>query len=392
MKKQFKFVALAAALVATSVVPAFGADAASGKWKKDKKGSWYQFADGTYAQKEWVGGYWLRANGYWDGVTTKAKWTKDGKGWWYGYKGWFAKKKWQKIDSEWYYFDEEGYALTDQYASGYKFNSDGVMVDEGYGWHLVSKGENEGKWWYGKSGKKGEYVADGWYMIGHKTYHFDEKGYLDTWTIKEIDGTIYAFDSNGNPKAQTVVTPAETIEGSIEFYVNDNNREDAAIDMDLFLTMATEPGSEKVMYVDGVKKTIKHVAGDEDYIAIDDEPLIDYVKRSTTKKVVVTGAGTTSKLFDALAVSGLADGQNYNYKVVIGGTTFSKFAVSDNKMTFTADKAGYKALIDLDENLCYFHNNVTTKGFYVDLAEAGVIDDEKTEVKTVEFPERDAVE
>ena len=394
MKKRFKYVALAAALVATSVAPAFGAAAATnGKWKKDKKGSWYQFSDGTYAQKEWIGGYWLRVNGYWDGVTTKATWKKDKKGWWYGYKGWFAKKKWQKIDGVWYYFDEEGYILTDQYFGGYKFNSDGAMVDEGYGWHQITSGENEGKWWYGKSGKSGEYVKDGWFMIGSKTYRFDERGYLVVWTIKDIDGTIYAFDSNGNPKPQTVVTPAETIEGSIEFYVTDANREAAAEDMDLFLTMATEPGIEKVMSVDGVTKTIKHIEDAEngDYIAIDGEPLIAYVKRSTTKKVVVKGVGTTAKLFDALAVSGLADGQNYNYKVTIGSTTYTKFAVTDSVMTFTADKAGYKALIDLDNQKCYFHNNVTTKAFYADLAQAGVIDDTKTEVKTVEFPQRDAV-
>ena len=386
--KRFKYVALAAAIAASAVVPATASEAAvSGKWKKDKKGDWYEFSDGTYAQKEWIGVYWLRANGYWDKVTTKATWKKDKNGWWYGYKGWYAAKKWQKIDGVWYYFNEDGYILTDQYFGGYKFNSDGAMVDEGYGWHQIE----DGRWWYGKSGKAGEYVKDGWFMIGSKTYRFDEKGYLLTWTVKEIDGVVYSFDSNGNPKKQTVVTPAETIEGSIEFYITDADRQKAGEDMDFFLTMATAPGTTKVVYVDDVKKTLTHVEGDEDYIAIDGTPLVDYVAATTTKKCVVKGVGTTSKLFNALSVSGLADGESYNYKVVIGNTTFTKFAVTDKVMTFTADKAGYKALISVDGKTAWFHNDITTKPFYVDLVQAGVIDDSKTEVKTVEFPKQDPV-
>ena len=202
MKKQFKYVALAAVLAAASLAPAFGSEAkVSGKWVNSKKGYWYRFSDGSYAEKEWINGYWIRANGYWDGVKTKAKWIKtDGK-WMYGYGDWCAKKKWQKIDGDWYYFDADGYLLTDQFFGGYKF---------------------------AKSGKSGEYVKDGWFKIATKIYHFDEKGYLDVWTIKWIDGTVFSFDSSGNPKAQTHVVPSATIEGSIEFTITDKNKKDAA--------------------------------------------------------------------------------------------------------------------------------------------------------------------
>ena len=385
MKKQFKYVALAAVLAAASLAPAFGSEAkVSGKWVNSKKGYWYRFSDGSYAEKEWINGYWIRANGYWDGVKTKAKWIKtDGK-WMYGYGDWCAKKKWQKIDGDWYYFDADGYLLTDQFFGGYKFAKSGKMVDSGYGWHQTK----DGKWWYGKSGKSGEYVKDGWFKIATKIYHFDEKGYLDVWTIKWIDGTVFSFDSSGNPKAQTHVVPSATIEGSIEFTITDKNKKDAAEDMDLFLTMATEPGTTKVMYVDGVAKTIKHVEDETqgDYIAIDDEPLVEYVARCKTKKVVVTGSGSTQKLFNALSVVGLADGANYNYKVKIGNSTFSKFAVTDEKMTFSVDGSNYKALIALDTMECWFHTDVTGKPFYQALVDAGVISGDVTQVFTMPFP------
>ena len=142
------------------------------------------------------------------------------------------------------------------------------------------------------------------------------------------------------------------------------------------------------MYVDGVAKTIKHVEDETqgDYIAIDDEPLVEYVARCKTKKVVVTGSGSTQKLFNALSVVGLADGANYNYKVKIGNSTFSKFAVTDEKMTFSVDGSNYKALIALDTMECWFHTDVTGKPFYQALVDAGVISGDVTQVFTMPFP------
>lgn len=385
MKKQFKYVALAAALAVASLAPAFGSEAkASGKWVHSKKGYWYKFSDGSYAAKEWINGYWIRANGYWDGVKERASWDLIDGHWTYSVGTWMAKKRWQKIDGDWYYFDADGYLITDQFFGGYKFDSNGKMVDEGYGWHRMK----DGRWWYGKSGKEGEYVKNGWFKIATKVYHFDERGYLDVWTIKWIDGTVFSFDSNGNPKKQTHVVPSATIEGSIEFTITDENKEAAAEDMDMFLTMATDPGSKKKMYVDGVKKTIQHVKDDVngDYIAVNGEPLVEYVKRCKTKTVVVTGTGKTQKLFNALNTVGLADGGNYNYKFKIGNATFTKFAVTDEKMTFTVDGSGYKALIDLDTMECWFHNDITGKPFYQALVDAGVISSDVTQVFTMPFP------
>ena len=55
MKKLVTAIALAAAIFISSIVPAsFDANAASGTWKSDSSGWWYEYSNGSYASSTWL--------------------------------------------------------------------------------------------------------------------------------------------------------------------------------------------------------------------------------------------------------------------------------------------------------------------------------------------------
>ena len=111
MKKSLKIL-LILMLVLTISIPSANIDAATGGWKKDSKGYYYQFNNGTYAKNEYIDGYWLDVKGYWT-YKYKATWKHNSKGWWYSdSNGWYAKNKWLRIDCKWYFFTNAGYIVT----------------------------------------------------------------------------------------------------------------------------------------------------------------------------------------------------------------------------------------------------------------------------------------
>lgn len=73
-------------------------------------GTWYYFKkDGKMASSEWIGGYWLSADGGWN-YTGTAKWKQDNTGWWYEDSlGWYPKDETVKIDDIEYTFNSVGY-------------------------------------------------------------------------------------------------------------------------------------------------------------------------------------------------------------------------------------------------------------------------------------------
>ena len=147
----------------------FSAEAKTGKWKKDKKGWYYSYSDGTYAKKQWLKsdgkwyyfdasgymhkgwkklgkkyyffksdgsmasneycqGYWLNKDGSWT-VKAKASWKQDSKGWYFGdTTGWYARKQWLKIDGKSYYFKNNGYLVTNEWVGKYCVNASGAWV------------------------------------------------------------------------------------------------------------------------------------------------------------------------------------------------------------------------------------------------------------------------
>ena len=95
-------------------------------WQK-VDGVWYYFdASGYMASGEWYDGYWLDSNGAWT-YSGYGTWKVNSKGWWFGDDtGWYASNGWQKINGSWYYFDSNGYMLTNQYVDGYWLDGNGV--------------------------------------------------------------------------------------------------------------------------------------------------------------------------------------------------------------------------------------------------------------------------
>lgn len=136
---------------AKNVVDSEGTGRISGNWRKNSKGYWYQYDDGSYAKNETV-----------------------------------------EIGGKFYHFDDEGYMVTNQYSGGYWFGKNGTKSGEMAQWHKTSKG-----WWYGDSTW---YAKDATYTIDGVEYTFDKDGYLvmsglEAGASKKIKG--YATGSSG---------------------------------------------------------------------------------------------------------------------------------------------------------------------------------------------------
>lgn len=382
--KRFKYAALAAAIVAGAVAAPAATEAASkGSWKKAKDGrQYYQFSDNTYAKREFVGGYYVRGNGYWDGVKKKAGWHQDKTGnWWFGYAdgSWYAKGSWWKIDGVWYCFDRKGYAITDGYVKGYYLNKSGKYNENSsrFYWHQSKSAANAGKWWYGTSDGT-DYLADGWFKIDGMTYRFDEDGWLLTWRVSEIEGKVYGFNSKGTEKEFTKITPADTIGAEIKFEVTDDNKFDAAQDMNDFLVMYTKAGAQKVMTFNGVSKTVLHESnGDTDVITVDGTPLVEYFSiNPNITEITVSGSGSVEKLLDRIDfIADNAESKSYNYSVTIGGVEFTQFRFngSVDAVNFTAEGKNYTGIVDLDNATCYILTDITGTDAFSVLKDAGVI-------------------
>lgn len=104
-------------------------------------------------------------------------WKKDDKGWWYLYAdGSYPVNAWREIDGYWYYFGKEGYALTGwQYIKGE--------------WYYLAKE---------KTANIPECaMLTGWIQDKGKWYYLKESGAMVSSCTMEINGKTYAFDKSG---------------------------------------------------------------------------------------------------------------------------------------------------------------------------------------------------
>ena len=140
---------LTAGMLAGSVAgSAFAEEAKSGEWRHSKKGWWYSYTDGSYAQDQWL-----------------------------------------KLGDKWYLFDAAGYMVTGWKKLGgkwYYLNSSGAMAT---GWKKV------GNKWYYLDTKTGAMVT-GWLEQVDKLYYLMDDGAMATGTV-EIDDGYATFDENG---------------------------------------------------------------------------------------------------------------------------------------------------------------------------------------------------
>ena len=101
-----------------------------------------------------------------------ARWvsSKDGKSWWYDHGDGSYATDWEKIDGEWYFFDEKGWMKA--------------------GW--LQRGK---RWYYLNEAHDGRYGAmlTGWLKVGGKYYYADGSGALVSgWQL--IGGSWYRFN------------------------------------------------------------------------------------------------------------------------------------------------------------------------------------------------------
>lgn len=132
------------------------AEAASGTWKHNKNGYWYEYSDGTCSKNQWlqIGKKWYHfdAKGF-----MKTGWLKIGGKWYYfGLKTGAMQTGWKTIGGKTYYFKTDGSMAANEYCKGYWLNKDGSWTTKAKAsWKKNVKG-----WWFGS--ESGWYAKNQW--------------------------------------------------------------------------------------------------------------------------------------------------------------------------------------------------------------------------------------
>ena len=187
-----------------------------GTWKKDSKGWWYQWDDGSYPISRFLKiaetTYYFNADGYmvtgWQSVNGKwyyfdgsgamvTGWKQIGGKWYYlaSWKKGAMVTGFQLLDEKLYYFKESGEMATGWqsiFDTWYYFDTSGVMVT---GWKQI-----DGKWYYLAKWHKGAMVT-GWQTLDGKKYYFKGSGEMVTgWQV--VEGKWYYFEADGEMAAE----------------------------------------------------------------------------------------------------------------------------------------------------------------------------------------------
>lgn len=116
-------------------------------------------------------------------------WQQDGQKWWYQYSdGSYAQNGFKNIDNKQYYFDENGYMISDQFVQGKWLDHNGEASGE-YQWK-----EDGSDWTY--ENNDGSTIKNAWAAIDGEWYYFDENGHMVTGKYS-IAGKSYSFGTNG---------------------------------------------------------------------------------------------------------------------------------------------------------------------------------------------------
>ena len=119
-----------------------------------------------------------------DDEEAKSEWKQNDTGYWYVREdGSYPKEKFEKIDDVWYYFDNSGYMLAEQW-----------------------KKHTDGNWyWFDNSG----HMATGWKKIAEKWYYFDIEGAMKTGWVKYKDTWYYLDSKDGNMVSNAFIQSAD---------------------------------------------------------------------------------------------------------------------------------------------------------------------------------------
>ena len=119
-----------------------------------------------------------------DDEEAKPEWKQNDTGYWYVKEdGSYPKEKFEKINDVWYYFDNSGYMLAEQW-----------------------KKHTDGNWyWFDNSG----HMATGWKKIADKWYYFNEEGVMQTGWVKYKDTWHYLDSKDGNMVSNAFIQSAD---------------------------------------------------------------------------------------------------------------------------------------------------------------------------------------
>ena len=111
---------------------------------------------------------------------------------------------WHQLDGDWYYVDENGNLVTNDWVGNYYFESDGKMATNKWigndyvgsdgVWVPYKWVSTNGKYWYRHP--DGTYTKNDFETIAGQRYYFDANGYMVTgW--QKINGQDYYFNASG---------------------------------------------------------------------------------------------------------------------------------------------------------------------------------------------------
>ena len=205
-----KIVAILTIIITISTLNINVNAAANGTWIESNNNWWYSYADGSYATSEYIDGYWIGSDGWYD-PAWNGSWKCNSTGWWFQSGSWYPTSQWLKINHEWYYFKSSGYMACNEWVGNYYIQSDGTMAtDMWIGDYYVG---SDGAW---VPGKKKETVTT--YTTETTTVHHDGsyrcRGCGATFTTAEAAGahcdngsdTCYYSGYTGTPGWDETVT------------------------------------------------------------------------------------------------------------------------------------------------------------------------------------------
>lgn len=150
-------------------------------------------------------------------VGASAEWKRDSKGWW-NTEGNSYSIGWRQINGSWYYFDDNGYAVTGTVSINnktYNFDSNCRWIDDSApasnnidtnvksmkpsaeALNIASDNswfKENNNYYFKLTGT--DYATDAW-CIDADTYYFDDNGVMQTGEVSDNSGVKYLFGSDG---------------------------------------------------------------------------------------------------------------------------------------------------------------------------------------------------
>ena len=192
-------------------------------WKQVGYTWYYLQSSGAMAANTWIGDYYVNGSGVW----VQGYWVQSGNRWWYRHAdGGYTRNGWELINGSWYYFDNAGWMLSNQWIGNYYVGGSGAMLtDTWIGNYYV---DGSGKWvpdakkdqhthkWVAETTvihhdavTKKELVKEAW----DETIHHDE----ETKTVVDKEAWVETINHPAETHEETIPAYDETVHHDAEY-------------------------------------------------------------------------------------------------------------------------------------------------------------------------------